>query len=196
MRRVESGVDRDPLGPRPAIGEVVDLMAGGQGVFNIVPLAGVLDELEADIVRLQPSAQSRPSGERSSSGVGAPGLWRVSPKARPGTPTRRSHHPAGGPGGPNSIRPSIGACVRRHPRSLRGALGVRARRIRLALGRTRVAGGRLPARLLVARPGSLHRTDHGRSTVGHSQERQGAAHARPIPRSRWPWCINVTSWPC
>src|ERR1700733_3205736 len=45
-------------------GEVVDLMAGGQGGFNIVPLAGVVDELEADIVRLQPSAQSRPSGER------------------------------------------------------------------------------------------------------------------------------------
>ena len=46
-------------------GEVVDLLAGGQGVFNVVPLAGVVDELEADIVRLQPTAQSRPSGERS-----------------------------------------------------------------------------------------------------------------------------------
>jgi len=42
----------------------VDLLAGGQGVFNIVPLAGVVDELEADIVRLDISAQSRPSGER------------------------------------------------------------------------------------------------------------------------------------
>jgi DNA-binding transcriptional MerR regulator len=45
-------------------GEVVDLLAGGQGVFNIVPLAGVVDELEADIVRLDHTAQSRPSGER------------------------------------------------------------------------------------------------------------------------------------
>ena len=45
-------------------GEVVDLLAGGQGVFNIVPLAGVVDELEADIVRLDIAAQSRPSGER------------------------------------------------------------------------------------------------------------------------------------
>src|SRR5580658_1621884 len=45
-------------------GEVVDLLAGGQGVFNIVPLAGVVDELEADIVRMDESAQSRPSGER------------------------------------------------------------------------------------------------------------------------------------
>ena len=44
-------------------GEVVDLLAGGQGVFNIVPLAGVVDELEADIVRFNPLAQSRPSGE-------------------------------------------------------------------------------------------------------------------------------------
>src|ERR1700691_1404295 len=40
-------------------GEVVDLLAGGQGVFNIVPLAGVVDELEADIVRLDLAAQSR-----------------------------------------------------------------------------------------------------------------------------------------
>jgi len=45
-------------------GEVVDLMAGGQGVFNIVPLAGVVDQLEADIVRMDRTAQSRPSGER------------------------------------------------------------------------------------------------------------------------------------
>jgi hypothetical protein len=36
-------------------GEVVDLLAGGQGVFNIVPLAGVVEELEADIVRLDTS---------------------------------------------------------------------------------------------------------------------------------------------
>jgi DNA-binding transcriptional MerR regulator len=33
-------------------GEVVDLLAGGQGVFNIVPLAGVVEELDADIVGL------------------------------------------------------------------------------------------------------------------------------------------------
>ncbi len=42
-------------------GEVVDLLAGGQGVFNIVPLAGVLEELEADIVRLDaPGTESAP----------------------------------------------------------------------------------------------------------------------------------------
>jgi DNA-binding transcriptional MerR regulator len=42
-------------------GEVVDLLAGGQGVFNIVPLAGVLEELEADIVRLEaPDTESVP----------------------------------------------------------------------------------------------------------------------------------------
>ena len=33
-------------------GEVVDLLAGGQGVFNIVPLSGVVDELVAAIVEL------------------------------------------------------------------------------------------------------------------------------------------------
>ena len=34
-------------------GEVVDLLAGGQGVFNIVPLSGVVSELAADIVRIE-----------------------------------------------------------------------------------------------------------------------------------------------
>jgi len=33
-------------------GEVVDLLQGGQGVFNIVPLAGVIDDLAAEIVAL------------------------------------------------------------------------------------------------------------------------------------------------
>jgi DNA-binding transcriptional MerR regulator len=32
-------------------GEVVDLLAGGQGVFNIVPMSGVVDELDADIAQ-------------------------------------------------------------------------------------------------------------------------------------------------
>lgn len=33
-------------------GELVDLLAGGQGVFNIIPLSGVVEELDADIVRI------------------------------------------------------------------------------------------------------------------------------------------------
>jgi DNA-binding transcriptional MerR regulator len=44
-------------------GEVVDLLAGGQGVFNIVPLAGVVEELDADIVRLD-TARSESSKVR------------------------------------------------------------------------------------------------------------------------------------
>jgi hypothetical protein len=47
-------------------GEVVDLLAGGQGVFNIVPLAGVVEELDADIVSLDAAtkdtrAKTRPT---------------------------------------------------------------------------------------------------------------------------------------
>ncbi len=43
-------------------GDVVDLLAGGQGVFNILPLAGVVSELEAAIVEINaaPSA-ARPA---------------------------------------------------------------------------------------------------------------------------------------
>ena len=34
-------------------GEVVDLLKGGQGVLNIVPLSGVLEELDAAILRIE-----------------------------------------------------------------------------------------------------------------------------------------------
>jgi DNA-binding transcriptional MerR regulator len=33
-------------------GEVVDLLRGGQGVLNIVPLSGVVEELDAAIVQI------------------------------------------------------------------------------------------------------------------------------------------------
>ena len=34
-------------------GEIVDLLAGGQGVFNVVPMAGVVSELEEGIVAIR-----------------------------------------------------------------------------------------------------------------------------------------------
>ena len=48
-------------------GEVVDLLAGGQGVFNILPLSGVVSELEAAIVEIAsttpaPASPPRPAG--------------------------------------------------------------------------------------------------------------------------------------
>jgi len=50
-------------------GEVVDLLAGGQGVFNIVPLSGVVDELDADIAEIgraerKEDPSRRPHGRR------------------------------------------------------------------------------------------------------------------------------------
>jgi len=33
-------------------GEVVDLLAGGQGVFNIIPMSGVVESLETEIIEL------------------------------------------------------------------------------------------------------------------------------------------------
>jgi DNA-binding transcriptional MerR regulator len=41
-------------------GEIVDLLRGGQGVFNIVPLGAVVDDLAAEIVALDGSAASAP----------------------------------------------------------------------------------------------------------------------------------------
>jgi DNA-binding transcriptional MerR regulator len=37
-------------------GEVVDLLRGGQGVFNIVPLSGVVEELDAAMLELRDEA--------------------------------------------------------------------------------------------------------------------------------------------
>jgi hypothetical protein len=49
-------------------GELIDLVKQGQGVLNILPLAGVKEEIDARIVAL------RPAGER---GAAAPRLGAV-----------------------------------------------------------------------------------------------------------------------
>jgi DNA-binding transcriptional MerR regulator len=42
--------------------ELIDLLGRGQGVLNVLPMAGVVEEVEAAIVELRPQAQSgRPS---------------------------------------------------------------------------------------------------------------------------------------
>lgn len=49
-------------------GEVVDLLAGGQGVFNILPLSGVVSELEAAIVGIRAeAAEAAEAAERPAS---------------------------------------------------------------------------------------------------------------------------------
>ncbi len=39
-------------------GEIVDLLAGGQGVLNVIPMAGVVSELDASIVEFAAAATS------------------------------------------------------------------------------------------------------------------------------------------
>ena len=56
-------------------GEVVDLLAGGQGVFNIVPLSGVVGELDADIAEIGAVANQREAGRstaRAAAGATTP----------------------------------------------------------------------------------------------------------------------------
>ncbi|MDA8357471.1 MAG: MerR family transcriptional regulator [Actinomycetota bacterium] len=50
-------------------GEVVDLLAGGQGVFNIVPLSGVVGELDADIADIA-GAPAKEAGREAGPGHG------------------------------------------------------------------------------------------------------------------------------
>ena len=73
-------------------GEVVDLLAGGQGVFNIVPLSGVVGELDAAIVEL--------GGRREPS---LPLGWRTGrPAAVPSGPTGPAGPPASPVAGPGA----------------------------------------------------------------------------------------------
>jgi DNA-binding transcriptional MerR regulator len=52
-------------------GELVDLLAGGQGVFNVVPLSGVVNELAADIVRIErPTSGQGVDGSRPARAAG------------------------------------------------------------------------------------------------------------------------------
>ncbi len=38
--------------------ELIDILRGGQGVFNILPLSGVRDEVDKEIISLKPENQS------------------------------------------------------------------------------------------------------------------------------------------
>ena len=107
-------------------GEVVDLLAGGQGVFNIVPLAGVVEELDADIVRPRHGRRRRPSRT-------GPARPRCRPRGPPGSDrggprAHRAHAPSGlcarraGP-----LRPSLRAPLRRAARPVAASAGSTSR---------------------------------------------------------------------
>ncbi len=49
-------------------GEIVDLLAGGQGVFNILPLSGVVSELDAAIVEIGNEAPATPPNRHPAAG--------------------------------------------------------------------------------------------------------------------------------
>ena len=135
-------------------GEVVDLLAGGQGVFNIVPLAGV----------------RRSSSTRTSCGWTPQSRRRrarsVPPVSRPRGPPGSEHD---GPRARRAHTPS-GLCARlpyrfAHPSErlfaalldLAGrALGLRAGRVPARVGRARHAGGGLSPGLLPSETGHLH----------------------------------------
>jgi DNA-binding transcriptional MerR regulator len=51
-------------------GELVDLLAGGQGVFNILPLSGVFEELDAAIVKLGAALPAAGGGAGPTAGSG------------------------------------------------------------------------------------------------------------------------------
>ena len=46
-------------------GELIDIVRQGQGVLNIVPLGGVVDEIEAAITELRPAVDATDKGVRA-----------------------------------------------------------------------------------------------------------------------------------
>ena len=54
--------------------EIIDLLKGGQGVLNIVPLAGVVDELDAAITDLAPASAPAPAAAGAPAADAAPSL--------------------------------------------------------------------------------------------------------------------------
>ena len=111
-------------------GEVVDLLRGGQGVLNIVPLSGVVEELDADILR----SSVRPPAPATA--ASPPSRRRGRRKADRGTVRR-------GSAATGAVTARFAHDSERHfaraARLLRRALGVRARRVRPRLARRRLA---------------------------------------------------------
>jgi DNA-binding transcriptional MerR regulator len=50
--------------------QIVDLLAGGQGVFNIVPLDGVRHEVDAAITAIEPTAPAPPAAAPDAAAAG------------------------------------------------------------------------------------------------------------------------------
>ena len=121
-------------------GEVVDLLAGGQGVFNIVPLAGVVES----------------AGRRHRATRGTPRRpWprRRDPRAGPGRGGVSTTDPARvGRTAPSGLRarradpfrPSFRAPLRHAARPVGRAVAVRAGRVPARVGQPRLAGVRVP----------------------------------------------------
>jgi DNA-binding transcriptional MerR regulator len=57
--------------------EIIDLLKGGQGVLNIVALAGVVRELDAAITDLAPVPSAPPAANGAAEGDDGPGLARL-----------------------------------------------------------------------------------------------------------------------
>jgi hypothetical protein len=51
-------------------GEIVDLVRKGQGVLNIVPLGGMVDELDAAILELRPQPEADVAASPRSTATG------------------------------------------------------------------------------------------------------------------------------
>ena len=135
-------------------GEVVDLLAGGQGVFNIVPLAG---RGRGARRRHRQSGRSRQGRRRTRRG--APECRSRGPRGSDldGPSACRARTPSGlrarraGP-----FRPSVRTPLRHPARPVGRALGIRAGGVPAGMGQQRLAHRRFPPRLLPAPPRRVH----------------------------------------
>ena len=99
-------------------GEIVDLVRKGQGVLNIVPLGGMVDELDAAILELRPKPEAGAAASPRSTAAGG------GCSGRPGRtrPARRAVRRAAPRA--HALRPQLRAAVRQVARLLRDRVGV------------------------------------------------------------------------
>ena len=135
-------------------------------MLNILPLAGVKDEVDARIVELAPQTERAPSVTRSASG----GLTALTADA--GSAARRGR-----------VRPQLRAAVRQAARLLRHRVGVRAAHVRARATTRRAIRSRRSAPTSTCPPTTCYiEITTLQAEAGDQEEPQGAQAAGASPR--------------
>ena len=160
-------------------------LRGGQGVFNIVPLAGVLEEVNAAILEIDRARRTRATRGRAPL-PSSRGRATSARADRSSAPVRAT------------LRPRVRAASRGAARLLRHRLGVRACRVRAQLGRDGRPTSAFRPDFYLPEHRPVHRADHAPPGARDEEEPQGAPAPGALPRGHvrdpLPPRLRATSW--